>query len=112
MTKAEEIDAWQRFAAAMPPATTYSGRWIKEQIDHIAADIAADFPAGTRAASMAEAEEMRAAAMAEAVAIRENARTRANAEAKRIMTAARQKADRTVALALHALREAARTLEA
>ena len=119
MTKTEEIAAWQAFAAAMPPAATYSGRWIAEQIHFIRADIRSDMPPGHAAASMADARDALAQAREEAAAIATRARadaehtlTRARNEAEEIKSKAREAAARTLAGPLFALRQAVRALEA
>jgi cell division septum initiation protein DivIVA len=119
MTKTEEIQAWQQFAAAMPAASTYSGRWIAEQLHFLAADIRSDMPPGYAAASMADARDALAAAREEAAAIHTRAKadaehtlTRASNEAEEIKSKAREAAARTLAGPLYALRQAVRALEA
>jgi F0F1-type ATP synthase membrane subunit b/b' len=119
MTKNQELAAWQAFAAAMPPASTYSGRWIAEQIHYIETDIKSDMPPGHAAASMADARDALAAAREEAAAIHTRARaeaehtlTRARNEAEEIKSKARAQAERTLAGPLYALRQAVRVLEA
>jgi hypothetical protein len=119
MTKTEEIQAWQAFAAAMPAASTYSGKWIAEQIHFISADIRSDMPPGYAAASMADARDALAAVREEAAAIHTRAKaeaehtlTRARNEAEEIKSKARAQAERTLAGPLYALRQAVRVLEA
>lgn len=118
MTKAEEIAAWQRFAATMPPAATYSGKWIAEQIAFIESDIRADMPPGYHAASMADARaewnrarEDADATRAAADAHAEKIKARATEEAAEILRKARAAADAIRHRALAAIREATRTLE-
>jgi cell division septum initiation protein DivIVA len=120
MTKAEEIQAWRKFSATMPPASTYSGRWIAEQIDHIAADIADDLEPGTlHAATVADcrarwrqAQEDADATHAAATAAAERTKARAQDEAAEIVKRAHAAADLIRGRALAAIREATRTLEA
>jgi glutamyl-tRNA reductase len=119
MTKNQEIQAWQAFAAAMPAASTYSGKWIAEQIHFLTTDIRADMPPGYAAASMADARDALAAARTEAAAIATRAKaeaehtlTRAKNEAEEIKSKAREAAERTLAGPLYALRQAVRVLEA
>lgn len=120
MTKAEEITAWRKFAAAMPPAATYSGKWIAEQIAFIESDIRADMPPGYHAASMADAraewnrarEDADATRAAAADAQAEKIKARATEEAAEILRKARAAADAIRHRALAAIREATRTLEA
>jgi len=119
MTKNQELAAWQAFASAMPPAATYSGRWIAEQIHFLAADIRSDMIPGHAAATMADARDTLAAAREEAAAIATRAKadaehtlTRARNEAEEIKSKAREQAARTLAGPLYALRQAVRALEA
>jgi cell division septum initiation protein DivIVA len=119
MTKNQEIQAWQAFAAAMPPAATYSGKWIAEQLHYIAADIRSDMHPGHAAASMADARAALAQAREEAAAIATRAKadaehtlTRARNEAEEIKSKAHTAADLIRGRALSAIREATRTLEA
>jgi cell division septum initiation protein DivIVA len=119
MTKNQELAAWQAFAAAMPAASTYSGKWIAEQIHFIAADIRSDMPPGYAAASMTDARDALAAARTEAAAIAARAKaeaehtlTRARNEAEEIKSKAREAAARTLSGPLYALRQAVRALEA
>jgi len=119
MTKNQELAAWQAFAAAMPPAATYSGKWIAEQIHFISADIRSDMPPGHAAANMADARDTLAAAREEAAAIATRAKadaehtlTRARNDAEEIRSNARAQAERTLSGPLFALRQAVRALEA
>lgn len=119
MTKNQEIQAWQAFAATMPPASTYSGKWIAEQIHYLETDIRSDMPPGHAAASMADARAALAAARTEAAAIHTRAKadaehtlTRARNEAEEIKSKAHASADLIRGRALSAIREATRTLEA
>ncbi len=118
MTKQQEIQAWQTFAAAMPPASTYSGAWINEQIHHLADAIRSDLPPEIRAASMADAAHATAAARADALATRaaahrdaETIREQAKADAQEIRNEAHTRAVHIIAAPAAALRAALRTLE-
>lgn len=118
MNKAEEIAAWRKFAATMPPAETYSGEWIAEQIEFLEIEFRNDMRPGERARTMADcraewtrtqedAKQTRAAAEEAA----ERIRARATEEANAIRAAARAQAERTLAAPLVALRKAIAALE-
>ena len=77
MTKQREIEAWQAFSAAMPPETTYSGAWIKEQIAFLADAIRSDLPPGCRAAAMSDCLAAKRNAHAAAQQTHADARARA-----------------------------------
>ncbi len=118
MTKQQEITAWQKFAASMPPASTYSGAWIAEQVEHLADAIRSDLPPEIRAASMADAAHATTAARADALATRaaahrdaETIRATAQADAQEIRNEAHAAAARILAAPAAALRAALRTLE-
>lgn len=119
MTKQEELAAWRNFAATMPPAETYSGQWIREQIEFLEADLRADWPAGTIAASFATCQEAhdRAQELARETldkARAEAARTTADARAaaERITQDARDRAQRIRESLADAIRTAARAIDA
>ena len=118
MTKQHEIDAWQKFAAAMPSESTYSGEWLRGQIPFIADAIRSDLPPEIRAASMADAARATADARADALATRaaahrdaETIREQAKSDAQEIRNDAHTAAVRILAAPAAALRAALRTLE-
>ena len=118
MTKQQEIDAWQAFAASMPSESTYTGAWLKEQIKFLADAIRSDLPPEIRAASMADAAHATAAAHADALATRaaahrdaETIRATAHADAQTIRNDAHAAAARTLAAPAAALRAALNMLE-
>ena len=118
MTKQQEIQAWQTFAAAMPPASTYSGAWINEQIHHLADAIRSDLPPECRAATMGDCLAAKRDAHAESMQTRADARARAQeieeqakANAQEIRNQAHQENARALDMARDALHSALRTLD-
>lgn len=119
MNKAEEIAAWRKFAATMPPAETYSGEWIAEQIAFLEIEFKNDMRPGERARTMADcrsewnrAQHDATQTRAEAEKTAERIRKAATEEADAIRAAARAQAERTLAAPLAALRKALAALEA
>ena len=113
MTKAQEIEAWRKFSATMPPAEPYSGRWIQEQIPFLEIEIRNDMHPGERARTMADCREEWTRSRedakktdADARADAERIRARATEEADQIRQAARDHAERILAQPRHALRQA------
>ena len=113
MTKTQEIEAWRKFSATMPPAATYSGAWIAEQIPFLEMEFRNDMPPGERARTMADCREEWTRARADANqtdadarAHAERIRAQATAEADAIRTAARDHAARILSQPRHALRQA------
>ena len=113
MNKAQEIEAWRKFSAAMPPAETYSGRWIAEQIPFLEMEFRNDMPPGERARTMADCREEWTRSRedakttdADARAHAERIRAQATAEADQIRQQAREHAARILAQPRHALRQA------
>ena len=118
MTKQQEIDAWQEFAKTMPPETTYSGAWIKEQIQFLADAIRSDLPPECRAATMGDCIAAKRDAHADSMQVRTNAQLRAQeiedqakADAQEIRNAAHQDNARALDMARAALRSALHTLD-
>ena len=118
MTKQQEIQAWQKFAETMPPASTYTGEWLRGQIPFIADAIHSDLPPEIRAACMADAAHATTAARADALATRaaahrdaETIREQAKADAQEIRNDAHTRAAHIIAAPAAALRAALRTLE-
>jgi cell division septum initiation protein DivIVA len=119
MTKSQEIAAWKAFAASMPTDSTYSGSWIAEQVEFIAADIRADLEPGVRARGMNDCRSEWIQAQEDANETRTKARKhacqtveRAQGEAAEILRKAHAAADLIRGRALAAIREATRNLEA
>ena len=117
MTKQQEIDAWQEFAKTMPPESTYSGAWIKEQIQFLADAIRSDLPPECRAATMADclaakrdAQELNRAHAEKARAQAQEIRDQAQAQAQEIRSQAHQDNARALDAARAALRSALHTL--
>lgn len=113
MTKTQEIEAWRKFSATMPPASTYSGRWIAEQIPFLEVEFKNDMPPGERARTMADCREEWTRAQddakktdADARARAERIRAQATAEADAIRAQARDHATRILSQPRHALRQA------
>lgn len=113
MTKSQEIEAWRSFAATMPPASTYSGRWIAEQIDFLEIDLRNDHAPGFSASTMADCRQAFTQAQEDAKQTRDDAdkaaaaiRARATEEADQIRQKAREQAERILAQPRHALRKA------
>lgn len=118
MTKQQEITAWQKFAETMPPANTYTGEWLRGQIEFLADAIRSDLPPEIRAASITDAAHATAAARADALATRaaahrdaETIREQAKADAQEIRNEAHTRAVHIIAAPAAALRAALRTLE-
>ena len=117
MTKQREIDAWQAFSAAMPPESTYTGAWIKEQIAFLADAIRSDLPPECRAATMGDCIAAKRDAHADSMQVRANARARAQeiedqakADAREIRNAAHQDNARALDMARSALHSALHAL--
>lgn len=113
MTKTQEIEAWRKFAATMPPAETYSGAWIADQIPFLEIEFKNDMHPGERARTMADCREEwtrsredAKKADADAKAHAERIRAQATTEADQIRQAARGHAERIMSAPKHALRQA------
>lgn len=113
MTKSQELTAWRAFAATMPPASTYSGKWIAEQIDFLETDLRNDHAPGIAASTMADCRQAFQQAQDDAKQTRDQAdkeaatiRARATEEADAIRAKAREQAERILSQPRHALRKA------